>query len=235
MIRVSAKFAAALCAVFAAALAPRWISDGPTRGRDLCRVPEGLKATSLIANTTPLGERRESLSEQTFQWSEGEVPNPLAPKLPMTFQIVRSYDGPFLYMNPSRFGSDALVRTALGAQREPTSLERSRLRLQPEALARRALPVDGATLPVQLAWDHTQPATSRLVAWYFVFDNEPVASPFQAQLRDGARLALAGPRPVTLVLIAAYAPRARAGVIEEAALAWLAESWRFVAASCAAR
>jgi hypothetical protein len=235
VIRVSAKFAAAACLLFGAALAPRWIADGPARGQDLCHVPAGLKATSLIAGTTPLGERLESLTDETFQWSEGEVPNPLARDLPMGFQIVRSYDGPSLYMNPSRFGSDALVRMALGDEREPTPEERSRLRLQPEALVARPVPVDGASLPVHLAWDHTQPATSRLVAWYFVFDNEAVASPLAAQLADGAALALGGPRPVTLVLISAYAPRARAGVVEDAALAWLADSWRFIAASCAPR
>jgi hypothetical protein len=232
MIRVASRHAALGCALFAAVLLPRWLADEPARGPDLCRSPEALKATSLIPGTTALGTF-DQLDERTFQWSEGEVASALTLR-PMSFQIVRSYDGAHLVTQATRIGSDALVRARLHP-RTPTDEERSKLRLQPEALALRELAVDGATVPVHLAWDHTQPGVSRLVAWTFVFDGEPVARPFAAQLSHAADLALGGPRPLTLVSIAAFAERPRAVQVEEAALAWLADAWRFIHAACAPR
>jgi hypothetical protein len=227
------KHAALGCALLGAALVPRWISDGPARGTDRCRSPEQVRATSLIPGTTPLGERLEALDERTFQWSEGEVATPLTPA-PMSFQIVRSYDGPLLYMWATRIGSDALVRASAGS-RAPTEEERSRLRLQPEALTQREVEAGAAVLPVHIAWDHTQPGVSRLVAWYFVFDGAPVASPFLAQLARAPGLALRGARPLTLVSVAALAPRPRAAAVEDAAVAWLANAWLFLDSACAPR
>ena len=211
--RVSAKHAIALLALLAAGAAPRVAALRGVRGEDSCRAPGAVKATSMIPGTLALGERLELLGPATFQWSEGEVANPVLPKAPLKFQIIRSYDGPSLYENPLRFAGD---------------------RLEPEELVVRDLEVDGERVPVHIAWDRTQ-APSQLVAHFFVFDGRPVRSPFAAQLRSAAGLALHGPRPTTLVLVAGFAYPNNASVVEDAATTWLGDAWRYFAHVCGER
>ncbi len=231
MIRVSTKFGVPLLLVMGAAAMLRLTALGDVRGVDPCASPDSLRATSLIPGTTALGERLEALDEATFQWSEGEVAHPLFPKLPMEFQIIRSYDAPSLYNNPLRFGEPRLEpRRAGGAEAAGRHL-----RLQPEELQLQIVEADGARLPIHLAWDHTNAHASRLVAWYFTFDNEPVRSPLAAQLRNSLSLAFGGPRPLTLVTLSAVAPPQLTANVEDAASAWLAGSWSYIARTCKPR
>jgi hypothetical protein len=226
--RPSAKYGVALVALLALAAVVRlaWLRDA--RGPDVCRSPEAIKATSLIPGTIALGERLEALDADTFQWSEGELPNPLSARNPMQFQIVRSYDAPRLYGNPLRLGE----RTGPGAHEALASAGSRPDRMQPEDLRVRELEVDGVRLPVHIAWDHTQAPTSRLVAWMFVYENRPVRSPLLSQLASAFPLVLGGPRPLTLVTISALATRSASDPVEEAAAAWLADAWRYIARSC---
>jgi hypothetical protein len=222
------RFAVALIALLGAAAALRFLALGDARGADPCATPDALKATSLIPGSTALGERLESLDGETFQWSEGEVANPLLPRLPMEFQIIRSWDAPRLYNNP--------IRHADPGQQQADGDERGRTpRLQPEELRVREVEVDGERLPIHLAWDHTDTGGSRLVAWLFVFDDRPVRSPLVAQLRSALGLAFGGPRPLTLVTLAAVAPAQRSAPVEDAAAEWFAGAWRYVARSCRPR
>ena len=100
MIRISTRFAVALVALLGAAAGLRIGVLHEARGLDRCAAPGAMKATSLIPGTVALGERLEALDDDTIQWSEGELPNPAFSKLPMQFQIIRSYDAPALYANP---------------------------------------------------------------------------------------------------------------------------------------
>lgn len=209
--RVSGKHVIALIALLAAGAAPRVAAYRGLHGEDSCRAPGALKATSMISGTLALGERLESLSPATFQWSEGEVANPALPKAPLQFQIIRSYDGPSLYENPLRFAGD---------------------RLEPEELIVREIEVDGERIPVHIAWDRTQVPGHRLVAYFFVFDGRPVRSPLATQLRRAVGLALRGPRPTTLVLVSGSAFPNSAAVIEDAATTWLGDAWRYFAHVC---
>lgn len=99
----------------------------------------------------------------------------------------------------------------------------------------REVDVNGVRLPIHLAWDHTDPRASRLVAWYFLFDNEPVRSPLAAQLRNSLSLAFGGPRPLTLVTLSAVAPPQSTATVEDAATEWLSSAWSYVARTCAPR
>ena len=211
--RVSGKYGVALVALLAVGAAPRIAAYRGVRGDDPCKAPGAMKATSMIPGTLALGERLESLGPATFQWSEGEIENPALAKTPMQFQIIRSFDGPFLYENPVRFA---------GA------------RLEPEELRVREVEVDAERIPVHIAWDRTK-QPSRLVAYFFAFDGRPVRSPLAAQLRRAVGLALGGPRPTTLVLVSGVASPDDASVVEDAAAAWLGDAWRYFAHACRER
>ncbi len=232
MIRVSTRFAGVLIALLGAAAALRVGVLHEARGEDPCAAPGAMKATSLIPGTVALGERLESLGADTIQWSEGEVPNPSFPKLPMQFQIVRSYDAPWIYGRPLSFAAwPPSVRPEAG---EGTRRE---IAMQTEDLRIRETSVNGATLPIHVAWDHTEAplGPSRLVAWLYVFDNVPVRSPLAAQLRGAVGLALGGPRPLTLVTVSALASEPTRQPVEDAAVAWLGDAWAYVARACAPR
>ncbi len=231
MTRPSARYGVALVALLALSALARvaWIRDA--RGPDVCRSPGAIKATSLIPGTVALGERLEALDADTFQWSEGEVANPLSPRSPMQFQIVRSYDAPRLYGNPLRIGE----RTGPGAHDQLASAGARPDRMQPEDLRVRELDVDGERVPIHVAWDHTQAplGPSRLVAWMFIYENRPVVSPLLRQIAGAAPLVIGGTRPLTLVTVSALAARSTGPRAEDAAMAWLADAWRYVARSCA--
>jgi hypothetical protein len=224
-VRLSSRFAAAIAVLLGAAAALRIGVLSEARGPDRCAAPGALKATSLIPGSTALGERLDAVGGPVLQWSEGEVAHPLFARLPMQFQVIRSFDARSLYDAPVRLAERA------GRPAEPAS-ERSEARLQPETLSVRDAEVDGVRVPVHVAWDHTDEAVSRLVAWLFVFDNAPVESPLAAQLRGALGLALGGPRPLTLVTLSTVAPSGDTARVEEAAMAWFADAWRYVARSC---
>jgi hypothetical protein len=233
--RISTRFAGALLVLLGAAAALRVGVLRHARGEDPCAAPGAIRATSLIPGTTALGERLEALDTQTFQWSEGEVANPVFAKLPMQFQIVRSYDAPWLYGSP--------LALATWPRREPSAPgpAEEHLReaaLQPEELRVREADAGGRSqLPIRVAWDHTEAplGPSRLVAWFFLFDNKPVRSPLAAQLAASFGLALRGPRPLTLVTISALATEQTTGPVEDAAVAWLEDAWSYIARSCEPR
>jgi hypothetical protein len=239
---VATRFLGALTVALAATAGLRVFALAGARGADPCRSPDALKATSLIPNTIALGERLEARGAATIQWSEGDVVLPQPPRLSMHFQIIRSFDGPALYANPLRYGEAFGRRSSSDEDRPPP-------RLQPEELRVRRERIAGRELPIHVAWDHTEAPTgpSRLVAWFFVFDNEPVESPFFAQFAGAPSLALRGPRPLTLVMISGLArhddSRRRVGesdpgalrAAEDAAIAWLTGAWTRVLESCGPR
>ncbi|HEY8120261.1 MAG TPA: hypothetical protein VII78_03000 [Myxococcota bacterium] len=236
MIRVSSKFAPALIALLGAASALRMTTLQDARAADPCASPGALKATSLISDTVALGERLEAIDATTIQWSEGEVAHPLAPKLPMKFHLIRSYDAAALYDNPIHYAEPPPdpAPSADADARAAEERSRQRARLQPEALSVREVASGDTRLPIHLAWDRTA-VPSRLVAWFFVFDNAPVESPLRSQLANALNLAVGGARPLTLVTIAAVSSPQSEGVVEDAAVAWLSNAWSYIAHSCEPR
>jgi len=235
VIRLSTRFAVGLLVLAGGAAALRLGVLPGARGEDRCARPGAIKATSLIPGTLALGERLEALDGDTIQWSEGEVAHPVFPTLPMRFQIVRSFDATKLYANPLRYAAFRGAQPAADdAESEAGATEP---RVEPEELRLREARVGGVALPIHVAWDHTQAphGPSRLVAWFFVFDNEPVRSPLSSQLENALSLAAGGPRPMTLVTISALASEETVVRVEDAASAWLENAWAYMARACAAR
>lgn len=213
MISLSPKYGAALLALLLGAATLGTAARWGARRHDPCRSPEALKATSLIPGTTALGERLESLTLATFQWSEGTVANPVFRDQAFRFQIIRSYDAPSLYERPVMFAGD---------------------KLEPERSEVQEVETASGGLPLHVVWDHTT-SPSRLAAYFFVFDNRAVRSPLRAQLGRAVELAITGQRPLTLVLISGEATRATVERAERAATDWLARAWPFVAEACRER
>ena len=239
MIRLSARFAPALVAITVVAAALQLGAVRGARGEDPCASPESLRATTLIPGSAALGERLELLDDATFQWSEGEVPNPMHPSQPMRFQIVRSYASAWLSENPLKFAFSGTGRPAADPQAE------RRRRLQPEELRVVMTASEAGVVPIRVAWDHTESRVllgrsegrgpSRLAAWFFVFDNRAVSSPVREQLRGAVGLAVGGARPLSLVMISALATEETVAPVEAAATAWLARAWEYTARSCRPR
>jgi uncharacterized protein YjiS (DUF1127 family) len=71
-----------------------------------------------------------------------------------------------------------------------------------------------------------------IVAYAFVFGNEPVASPFLAQLRGTLRELREGRRPLTIFLAGGAATPDTAPHREEIALRWIASAWRHYRGMC---
>ncbi len=210
MTRLSGRYGLATFLLVAlAAFAALRFELGP-HGPDACRSPEALRATSLIPGASARGERLEELTPEIFQWSEGRVAHPYLSDRPLDFQIVRAWRGSALADDPLRF---------------------SGLRIEPDAQSAREVALDGRALPVHVVWDRTGPP-ARIVAYAFLYENEPVASPRAAQLRDLPRALLGGSRPLTLLLISGEALRARSDEVEQSALRWLADAARFAERAC---
>ncbi len=178
------------------------------RRRDDCRNPDMLLATVLIPGSKPRPTPRDRRSEDVIQWSEGELENPVLPRRPLRFYIVRSFDR--AYTSPVRL---------LGKSIDAESVTS-------ESVATRV-----GELPIGVAVDHTR-APSRILAWAYVFDGRAVASPFLSIVSSAPQQLLLGTLPLSLLLIEGVAPEDGAERVVTAAKAWLAAAWEHVAVAC---
>jgi hypothetical protein len=201
--RLSTRFlvpAAGLALVCGLIVWPRWLA--PQRA-ETCARPEVLSVTGLIPGTQPEGENRARLSVDTIQWSEGLIPDDLLPRHPLVFRIVRSY---------------AVLKTA----EHPLGLMPNRL--EAEVFAHREVETPGGPIPVYVVRSSGQ-SEFQLVAYAFVFGNEPVENPFFAQLRGAFRELSNGRRPLTVLLAGGVASPETAAHREALALRWIASAW----------
>lgn len=188
---------------------PRWLQ--PQRV-DPCAHADVLGVTGLIAGSKPEGERRENRSDDVIQWSEGRIPDERFPRDPMMFRIVRNY-------------------SVLKAAERPLGLLPKTV--EPEAVRIEHIDAPGGPLPVHMVRT-TGRGVFYVVAYVFVFGNEPVAEPFLAQLRGAFRELLHGRRPLTLIFAAGMATPETAAHREELALRWIASAWEHYRAMCVA-
>lgn len=198
---------AALALASGALVWPRWLA--PTRV-DTCAHPEVLSVTGLIPGSRPEGERRDRLSDDNVQWSEGLVTDARFPRDPMHFRIVRSFN---------------VLKTAerpLGLM--PVNVEPEQIRLE-------RVDAPGGPLSVHLVRS-TGRDLFHVVAYAFVFGNEPVARPFVAQLQGALRELGNGRRPLTLLLAGGAATPETAPQREEIAIRWIAAAWQHYRGMC---
>jgi hypothetical protein len=200
---------AALALACGALVWPRWLA--PQRV-DTCAHPDVLSVTGLIPGSQPDRKRPESLDAENVQWSQGLVTDASFPRDPMHFRIVRSFN---------------VFKTAerpLGLM--PTTVEPERVRVE-------LIDAPGGPLPVHVVRSSGH-GLFHVVAYAFVFGNEPVTHPFVAQLRGALRELRGGRRPLTLLLAGGAATPETAQQREEVALRWVASAWEHYRGMCLA-
>jgi hypothetical protein len=208
--RLSTRFllpAAGLALACGAIVWPRWIS--PQRA-ETCLRPEVVSVTGLIPGTQPGGEDRARLNADLVQFSEGQIPDERMPRHPLVFRIVRSY---------------AVLKTA----EHPLGLMPARV--EAETAARKGVDTSSGPIPVHVVRSSGQ-AEFQLVAYAFVFGNEPVANPFLAQLRGVLRELRHGRRPLTILLAGGMATPETVDHREALALRWIASAWEHYRTMC---
>jgi hypothetical protein len=208
--RLSTRFllpAAALAVVCGAIVWPRWIFP---RRAETCLRPEVLSVTGLIPGTEPEGERRELLTADVIQWSEGQIPDEQMPRHPLVFRIVRSY-------------------SVLKAAEWPLGL--MPVRVEAETNAEKIVDAPGGPIPVHLVHSSGH-AEFQLVVYAFLFGNEPVANPFLAQLQGALRELRHGRRPLTVLLAGGVATPETVAHREAVALRWISSAWDHYRTMC---
>jgi hypothetical protein len=197
----------ALALLAGAVVWPRWLR--PNRV-DTCAHPDVLGVTGLIPGSKPEGEDRTRLDEDNVQWSEGLVEDPAFPREPLAFRIVRSFN-------------------VLKAAEHPLGLMPARVEAETVRMELRDAP--GGPLPVYLVRSSGREAF-RVVAYTFLFGNEPTARPFVEQLRGAIRELREGRRPLTILLAGGAANAETAPHREEVALRWIDAAWAHYRSMC---
>jgi hypothetical protein len=208
--RLSTRFllpAAGLALACGTIVWPRWLA--PDRV-DTCARPDVLSVTGLIRGSKPESENRAKLDADRIQYSEGLVPDEREPRHPMVFRMVRSY-------------------SVLKSAEHPLGLMPGRL--EAERMRRKQLDVPGGPIPVQLV--HTSGTEHfHVVAYAFLFGNEPVENPFLAQLAGTLRELRTGRRPLTVLIAGGVATPETAPRREALALRWIAAAWEHYRGLC---
>lgn len=186
---------------------PRWLQP---RSVDPCAHPDVLTVTALIPGSRPDKERRDKLDADHIQWSEGRINDPQFPRDPLVFRIVRSY-------------------SVLKAAERPLALLPEPL--EPESVHLEWVEVPGGPLPVHVVRSAGQ-QSMQIAAYAFVFGNEPIASPFAAQLRGMLRELRDGRRPLTVLLAGGRATFDTAPYRDELAKRWIAAAWEHYRGMC---
>jgi hypothetical protein len=208
--RLSTRFllpAAGLALACGAIVWPRWVS--PQRA-ETCARPEVLSVTGLIPGTQPAGENRAHLTADHIQWSEGLIPDDLLPRHPLTFRIVRSY-------------------SVLKAAEHPLGL--MPVRVEAESAEEKRIDAPGGPIPVHVVRSSGHDEF-QVVAYAFVFGNEPVENPFLAQLGGAVRELRHGRRPLTVLLAGGLATPETVAHREALALRWIASAWGHYRGMC---
>jgi hypothetical protein len=208
--RISTRFllpAAGLALACGAVVWPRWLA--PDRV-DTCARPDVLSVTGLISGTKPDSENRAKLDADRIQFSEGLVPDEREPRNPLLFRIVRSY---------------SVLKTA----EAPLLLMPGRL--EAELVRREQVEAPGGPVPVHLVRT-SGTEHFHVVAYAFLFGNEPVANPFLAQLNGVLRELRHGRRPLTVLITGGTATPETTPHREAVALRWIASAWDHYRGMC---
>jgi hypothetical protein len=178
---------------------------------DPCAHPDVLSVTGLIPGSRPTGERRDRLSEDVIQWSEGTVVAEGRPDQPLlTFRIVRSYN-------------------VLKVAEKPLHLMPHEV--EPESLELALVDAPGGPLPVHVVRT-TGVGAFQVVAYSFLYGNEPVSHPLPHQLRKAWQDPFRGQRPLTVILAGGPATPETAGPLRELALRWITSAWQHYRIMC---
>lgn len=208
---VSTRFVPHILVLTALAGAVVWQAWLSPRRMDPCAHPDVLPVTGLIPGSRPEGERRERLSTELIQWSEGRVVAPDTPHdLRLRFRILRTYN-------------------VLKSAERPLAL--LPVKVEPEVVRLESIETPSETLPVHVVRS-TGPSTFQIAAYLYVYGNEPVRHPFAMQVRSALQTLREGQRPMTILFVGGPANRENATTREQAALRWITAAWNHYRAMC---
>jgi len=212
-VKASTRFVPHIAALSMLTVAVVWMSWLSPKRADPCAHPDVLTVTGLIPGSKPEGERKERLNDDIVQWSEGLVTDTRLPRDPLRFRIVRSY-------------------SVLKAAERPLALLQNAL--EPETIRVESVEAIGGPLPIHVVRT-TGVTTFHLVAYLYLFGNDPVSHPFAAQLRGALRDLRAGHRPLTVILAGGTATQDTVEAREELAVRWVASAWQHYRSMCIER
>ncbi len=202
----SSRGSTALLAAFSLALVPVTLHSYLHVRSDDCANPQALVPAMSPGAVTPDRDAEIHRSFDVYQWREGKLAaGSGAPEL--SFAVIRSYDSKQLYY-------------------------RGMTRLWPDVKAGEDtvewLEADGAKLPIVSGRPaHARPRESQpLFKALLVYEGQPVANGWRAQLRAAPRQAFTGSRPMTLFAVRGSVPDEQREAMEKRANQWLLDSWR---------
>ena len=178
------------------------------------RAEDCSKATSLFAGQSKgPGLFREKRLGEVFEaerWEEGSLPVPRQ-GWQANFAVVQSYDAKKLYHRPEMY----LIRESTPSRRA----------------------VEQVKLAEDLVAIHHvyYPASESIVlhaAYLLIYDSQPVANPYLAQIRLAPWQIVRGTYPMTLSFVAVSGPAGAAHDLERQSVAYLLDSWREFRSAC---
>jgi exosortase/archaeosortase family protein len=210
---IATRFALPLALLCAFAAVPVAMHSSSRMRSDDCANPGALAPVEASADT----ERARYMEThyQASQWREGVLPATAdAPEL--QWALVRSYEPRLLYYRGSR---------------------RLWLDVEPGGDTLEWLESDDGKLPiVRSRLSGERPEQPRaVIASLLVYEGEPVAEGWRAQLRAAPRQILTGSRPMTLYTVRGDVSDGNREATEKRARAFLVDSWRTYRALCRAQ
>jgi hypothetical protein len=209
MTRPSARYAPLLLVLGLLTAAPVAFHRLERPRNDECADPEALREVPRLAGSGRPVERWEKHGPEVIQWTEAGLPVP-GQREDLRAAVIRSYKPIGLYTRTPRL--------VLG----PFEAEQQGIR---------TVEAGDRQLPVQTVFDGTH-GRNAMASYLFLYQGEPVAHPFVAQLLDAPSQLFTGTHPLTVILVGGEVPRARRGQAQEVAGRFIAAAWRHYRESC---
>jgi len=210
---LSDRYAPALFGLSALALLPVLVHSYVRVRPDDCAHPEALVPLQVAGSFSPDRETELRRNFDVYQWREGRVAGvDGGPEL--DFTVIRSFDPKELYYRGTR---------------------RIWKDVEPGADRVDWIDADGERLPVVRSKVGGEQHREDVVAIgaLLVYEGQPIANGWLAQLRAAPRQALFGSRPMTLFAARSQAPISQREAAEKRVDEWLVHSWRDYRAICA--
>lgn len=172
------------------------------------------QATSLFAGQSiGSGTFREKRMQETFKakrWAEGSLQMP-RPEWRGDFAVIQSYDAKRLYHRPE-----------LHLNRGSTPVRRGLEQVH----------VDGDLVSIHHVYYSTTESTALHAAYILIYDSQPVANPYSAQIRLAPLQIVRGTYPMTLSFVSVRGPASAAHELERQSVSSLLDSWREYKSAC---
>ena len=212
MIALSSRYVAGIAALAILAALPVAVHSRGRLDSDDCKDPGALRATLLIRGSRPEFSDKE-LPPRELMLSEGTIEPPPGPSSPpLRFAVQRGFE-------PARVTS------------RPDWMVVKRLEAQSEEL--RVLERGNVRLPVHWLEERTRELPT-FAGYLYVYENQPVESPYNAILASALRRLVGGARPVTVFVVGGSVPPPYAEAARRQAEDWLFAAWDHFRAVCVA-